>query len=80
MINILRQVVNGNPYNVIFAQDDAQQHDETVSKFKKTKKQKEVSEKLKSIHSCQTQIQVIDIIHSPEMILKYIKALPTALY
>ena len=39
-----------------------------------------LSEKLRSIYSCQTQIQVIDIRHSPEMILKYIKALPTALY
>ena len=36
-----------------------------------------LSEKLRSISSCQTQIQVMDIIHSSEMILKYRKALPT---
>ena len=38
-----------------------------------------VSEKLRFIHSCQTQIQERDIILSPEIILKHIEALPAAL-
>ena len=38
-----------------------------------------VSEKLRFIHACQTQIQERDTILCPEMILKYIKALPAPL-
>ena len=38
-----------------------------------------VSGKLGYIHSCQTQIQERANIHSPEMILQYIKTLPAAL-